>query len=51
MRTTMPMPLQGLAAGLAGQSFSLQAIVLDLSPNAWPPYKGLTNALDITIGN
>jgi hypothetical protein len=51
MRTTMPMPLQGMPAGLAGQSFSLQAIVLDLSPNAWPPYKGLTNALDITIGN
>jgi hypothetical protein len=45
------MSLQGLPAALAGQSFALQAIVLDLSPNAWPPYKGLTNALSITIGN
>jgi len=50
-RTTIPMSLQGLPAALAGQSFALQAIVLDLSPNAWPPYKGLTNALAITIGN
>lgn len=51
MRTSLPMSLQGLPASLAGQSFSMQALVFDMSPTAWPPYKGVTNALTVTIGN
>lgn len=51
MRTSLPMSLQGLPAALAGQSFAMQALVFDMSPNAWPPYKGVTNALTVTIGN
>lgn len=51
MRTSLPMSLQGLPAALAGQSFAMQALVIDMTPNAWPPYKGVTNALAVTIGN
>lgn len=51
MRTTMPLSLQGLPAALAGQSFAVQALVLDLYSSAWPPYKGLTNAVVVTLGN
>ncbi len=51
MRTSLPMSMQGLPAALAGQSFAMQALVFDMSPSAWPPYKGVTNALTVTIGN
>ena len=51
LRTTLPLSQQGLPAALAGQSYAEQAIVLDLYSSAWPPYKGVTNAVTVTLGN
>lgn len=51
LRTNLPLSLAGLPSGLAGQSFCAQALVLDLASNPWPPYKGLSNAILVTLGN
>lgn len=51
LRTNLPLSFASLPAGLAGQSFCAQALVFDAYASAWPPYKGITNGLRVTIGN
>lgn len=48
MQTDVVIPL--LLPALVGLRFQVQALVLDHFANAFPPYQGTTNALDITIG-
>lgn len=49
--TELPLSLASLPPALAGARFTVQALVLDGMPFAYPPYLGTTNALTITLGN
>lgn len=47
--TVVPLPLSG-APAIAGLEVHAQALVLELMPNANPPYQGLSDALRIVVG-
>lgn len=50
LATTLPLSLAGLPPTIVGAELHAQALVLDLMPNAWPPFQGTTNALRIVVG-
>lgn len=49
--TALPLPLVGLPPSIAGARFYVQALVFDDSATTWPPYQGVTNAIEVTLGN
>jgi hypothetical protein len=48
--THVPLPLSGLPASAAGTELHVQALVIDLLPNVYPPYQGISNALRVVVG-
>ena len=48
--TDVPLSLANLPPNAVGLALHAQALVLDLLPNAFPPYQGLTNAVRVVIG-
>jgi hypothetical protein len=50
MTTYVPLSLANTPAGLVGSELHAQAVVLDLLPYAYPPYQGVSNALQIVFG-
>lgn len=48
--TTFPLSLANLPTSLLGTELYAQGLVLDLMPNAWPPFQGTTNGLRLVIG-
>ena len=50
LSTRIPLSLANLPPHAVGLALHAQALVLDLLPNAFPPYQGLTNAVRVVIG-
>lgn len=50
LATPSPLPLVGLDPSLLGSELHAQALVLDLMPNAWPPFQGTSNGLRLVVG-
>jgi hypothetical protein len=50
LTTQVPMPLTSLNSAAIGLEFHVQALVVELLPNAFPPYQGLSNALRLVVG-
>ena len=48
--TPVPMPLGGYPPAIVGAELHAQAIVLDLLPNTYLPYQGVSNGLRVVIG-
>ena len=48
--TAVPLPLHLLPPSAVGLELHAQALVLDLLPNVFLPYQGLSNALRVVIG-
>jgi hypothetical protein len=48
--TAMPLSLAAVPPTAYGFELHSQALVIDLMPNAWPPFQGTTNALRIVVG-
>ena len=50
LATDVPLSLANLPPSAVGVALHAQALVLDLLPNTFPPYQGLTNAVRVVIG-
>lgn len=50
LATTVPLSLATVPPAALGAELHTQALILDLMPNAWPPFQGTTNALRIVVG-
>jgi hypothetical protein len=50
LATSLPLSLAGLSSTSLGAELHAQALVLDLMPNAWPPFQGTTNGLRLVVG-
>lgn len=50
VETIIPMSLANLPPALAGVELHTQAMIFDWLPNAYPPFQGVTNAVEIVVG-
>ena len=48
--TNIPLPLTSYSSQIIGHELHVQALVIQLTANANPPYQGLSNALRVVIG-
>ncbi|MBX3464051.1 MAG: lamin tail domain-containing protein [Planctomycetes bacterium] len=49
--THVPLSLAGMPPELSGSEAHVQAVVVDLLPYAFPPYQGVSNALQLVFGD